>query len=343
MTKWAASSVVLFLFVFAAFAQPGSGRDNAPRTPSGRNIGTIIGQLRLPSGQHEIPEMVSVTLKTLGDSFVQQRTLSEETSFTFTNVSNGHYIIEVESMGYETTETPFEVRAYMPNEQFLAVVPLGQRTSDPAQQVPGPSGQIVSAKWLAIPEKAREEMVRAEKEAHKNNPQKAIKHLKKALEIYPDFYEAYNNLAVQYTVLRNTEEAKDALLKSISINPADARAYRNLGQIHLGQGRVQEAFRYLRQAIDLEPEHSTGVRLMGETYLLLGQYQLALGHFQKALQKNPKEHSRMGMAQCYLGLGRYADALEELKGFLEIEPTGQRADAARRTVKQLEARLVSNY
>ncbi|MDA2928422.1 tetratricopeptide repeat protein [Acidobacteria bacterium AH-259-O06] len=322
----------------SAQQEPG-GRDTQPTERSTSRSGIIVGRIQLPRGEHQIPRMITVTLNTMGGSFLQRKTMNSEVSFIFANVRNGHYIITLESLGYQTVEKTIEVRTFLPNDETFVPLTLGRRLPEGDMGVPRGYGSELSAASLLIPQKARKELEKANRESENNKPEKAIQHLQKALEIYPELYQAYNNLAVQYVRLGRTAEAIDSLQKSVGLNPDDATICRNLAQLYLGQGSYGEALVPLKRSLELDAQNSKGRMLLGEVYLGMGQYLLALNYFHSAARENPKDRSYLGIGQCYLQLGLHKEALQEFKGFIAQEPKDPRAGSVREMISQLEKEL----
>ena len=71
----------------------------------------------------------------------------------------------------------------------------------------------------------------------------AISVYEKAIELNPEYYEAYNNLGTALKDQGKLDEAIDAYNKAISINPDYAEAYYNIGFTLQGQGKLEEAIK----------------------------------------------------------------------------------------------------
>lgn len=320
---------LILLFLTSAF--PGT-----LQTPEQRP-GKIVGTIHLPKGEHEIPELMTVTLSTMSGSILFRQTLNgKDLTFAFTGITNGNYIITLESTGYETVEKEVEVTSYVVDEETFVTLTLGKPLPDDAPGVPKTGQKTVTAKLLSLPADVRKELEKAGRESQRGKPEKAIEHLKAALAIKPDLYHVYNNLAVEYMRLGNKAEALAALEHSLNLNPNDATTYRNVAQIHLSNQAFPKAVQSLRKALELEPKNSKNLSLVGEAYLGLRQYQLALNAFQQAAQENAEDYNPLGLGQCYLRLGREAEALRELKNFLDRSPKDPRAESIRSVVAELE-------
>ena len=78
------------------------------------------------------------------------------------------------------------------------------------------SGATVSASDLKVPKKASKEFDKATKLIAKQDWQAAIDQLNKALALYPDYAEAYNNLGVVYAHLGDPNKEREALQKAVA-------------------------------------------------------------------------------------------------------------------------------
>ena len=88
--------------------------------------------------------------------------------------------------------------------------------------------------------------------------EKAVKHLKTALAIAPDFPEALYNMGRALRGLGRAEEAKAYFEKVLSIKADFVQAHSGLGRALLDLGRLDEAADKFRQVIALEPDHAAG-------------------------------------------------------------------------------------
>src|SRR5260370_9241362 len=91
--------------------------------------------------------------------------------------------------------------------------------------------------------------------------------MRKAVELKPDFAQAYNNLGMSLGLQKKHAEAEAAFRKAIDLTPDLVNAHLNLGSALLSLGKPGEAETAFRRAIDLEPEiglahHNLGIALM---------------------------------------------------------------------------------
>jgi tetratricopeptide (TPR) repeat protein len=100
---------------------------------------------------------------------------------------------------------------------------------------------------------------------------KAKKYYNKAIELYPNDYRAYNNLAALEYAQGNTSDAKSLLQKAVSLNSSAPEVNNNLGLVALKEGDTATAENYLGKAAGA-PSAS---QALGNLYLAQGQYERA--------------------------------------------------------------------
>ncbi len=85
-----------------------------------------------------------------------------------------------------------------------------------------------------------------------NQEDNAIFHTKKAIELYPRSWNAWNNLGIIYSKKGNYNRAKDAYLHSMAIK-RNLGAYENLALLFLQNERFEEADKFIDESLKLYP------------------------------------------------------------------------------------------
>ena len=98
---------------------------------------------------------------------------------------------------------------------------------------------------------------------------------KKVVELFPNDYRAYNNLAELAIEAANYVAAKEYLNKAAKLNATAAEVNTNLGLIALIEGNVADAENYLVQGTDTEANAAA----LGNLYVAKGQYDRAVSAF----------------------------------------------------------------
>ena len=119
------------------------------------------------------------------------------------------------------------------------------------------------------------------------NFKKARDCYEKAIEINPNYAEAYYNLGVIFGVLGEYQKAKDCFEKAIQLNPGLVNARNNLGALFNLLGEHQKAIGCFEKVIEINPNHANAYSNLGLEFVELGEHQKAKDCFEKAIKINP--------------------------------------------------------
>ncbi|MDP2922339.1 MAG: tetratricopeptide repeat protein [Candidatus Omnitrophota bacterium] len=149
----------------------------------------------------------------------------------------------------------------------------------------------------------------------------AIENYEKAIQIDPNYVEAYNNLGYSYRSIGKYKQAITYYQKAIQIKPNFIPAYANLGALYNQLNEYQNAKDYLTKGVQIDPDFAELYNNLGYTYQLLNQHQQAMGYFKKAIQIDPALGSAYhNLASSYVELGNYEDAIINFKKAIELNP-----------------------
>ena len=90
-----------------------------------------------------------------------------------------------------------------------------------------------------------------------NKKEKAIKYLQKAIEINPSYSMAFNNSAMVYRDLNKPDLVMHQLLQAINTDKKNYHALSNLGSIHSDKGNFEEAISYYIRSIKINSTQNT--------------------------------------------------------------------------------------
>lgn len=111
-------------------------------------------------------------------------------------------------------------------------------------------------------------------------------------------------------------------LAQVALSPSGASAYSSLGTALHYAGRQEEAIVFFKKAINFNPfPPSIYLRNLGSAYRMSGRYEEAIVEYRKSLQKSSDDlFTHLGLAICYVSLGREEEALAEAAEVLRIHP-----------------------
>jgi tetratricopeptide (TPR) repeat protein len=132
-------------------------------------------------------------------------------------------------------------------------------------------------------------------------------------------------------------EARKVCEKYLDSQEKDTRwmLYAGISRNYESLGKHEEAIRYSQKAIQVLSDNDPGLSYLYETmannYMGLKQYLEAVKHFSKVLELDPKfergDEVQLKMADCYRQLSNYTMALETYEKMLELKQiTGKKKD-----------------
>lgn len=155
----------------------------------------------------------------------------------------------------------------------------------------------------------------------KREPELALMNFSKALDIKPDYFDAYNNRSQVYFDLGRLDKAFEDINRAIKIDGQRAEAYLNRGMIIRQMGQYEPAIKDFSRAIELEPANYVYYLNRGVTYGNITQFELALKDLNKSLEINPryaKAYNARGAVN--LALSRREDALDDFNQAIRYDP-----------------------
>jgi tetratricopeptide (TPR) repeat protein len=117
----------------------------------------------------------------------------------------------------------------------------------------------------------------------------AIKELNKAIEIKPDFAEAYDKRGVVNTKMYNYDKALRDLTKAINLKKNYAEAYSHRGIVQYVLQNFKKADADYTRAIEVNPQYAKAYYNRGLARLMLDDYTGAMLDMRQALDLNCKE------------------------------------------------------
>ena len=125
-----------------------------------------------------------------------------------------------------------------------------------------------------------------------------------------------------YIMQGQHDKAIAAGKRAVALSPSGASAHSSLATALNYAGRHEEAIVFLKKAISLNPfPPGIYLRNLGSAYRMSGRYEEAVEEYRKSLQKGPDDlFTHLGLAICYLSLGREEEARAEAAEVLRIHP-----------------------
>lgn len=190
---------------------------------------------------------------------------------------------------------------------------------------------------LRIPKRAAKEFSKASQAMAQQDWKSAASSLERAINIYPQYAAAYNNLGVVDARLGDrTKEAKD-LQRAIAIDGRYVEAYVNLARLDIAENQWSGAEMKLRKANSLSSEDGVVLVLLTYAEFMNHHPEDAVKDCRKvhALHNVPHAFAHWTAAFALEQENQVAQASDEFAAFVKEEPTGDRADAARKELANI--------
>lgn len=143
----------------------------------------------------------------------------------------------------------------------------------------------------------------------------------KAIQLNPQYADAYYNRGITYANLGNYQQAINDYAKAIELNPQDAEACYNRGVAYHRLGNHQQAIKDFTKAIQLNPKLAEAYYNRGTTYGKLGNYQQEINDYNKAIQLNSQYASAYrNRGVAYGKSGNHQQAINDFNKAIELNP-----------------------
>lgn len=128
--------------------------------------------------------------------------------------------------------------------------------------------------------------------------------------------------------------AAEAYRKAVQLDPDFADAYCNLGTVHFNQGRRDGAEECFRKALECEPDHVEAHFNLANLLEDAGRDEAALRHLKSVLRADPLyADGHLSLALLFEKLGLRRRAREHWRRYVQLEPAGSWADVARSRIE----------
>ncbi len=310
-------------------------------------IGQISGQVRYAGIGGQPAFNVLVRCDSFNSGSCGQEMTDRSGRFRFTGLAPSQYIITVRVPGYiEQQQTVELLTSPSANLQF-------QLKSDGTVRPPATNAAIVDSNVPEGAQKEYEEAAAGLATGKKAGIEEGVRHLEKAVNIYPKFVQAQLMLGTAYMDLGQWEKAEQTLKRTVELDPKAANALLALGELYLRQKKDEDAEKTLLQGLQIEDRSFQGHLSLARVYWDMASkikedmqarpyLEKAYDQVKKALELNPNfAQAHLLKGNLLLRVRRAADAQHEFEEYLRLEPKGAFAEQARVTVEKIKKALES--
>jgi len=205
-------------------------------------------------------------------------------------------------------------------------------------RVAGVSGSSISVTSLQVPDGARKEFEKGDKDARRNHLDTATQHMEKAVAQYDKYAAAWNALGKLYAANHEAEKSQQAFEKAIAADPHYIPPYLSLADQELQDQEFVLAVETAGKALDMDP--SIGVANFIQAIANFKLHRLDAA--EKSAQMAEKgEHENMEdlhalHAEILLEKHDYPNAAAQMRAYLKEFPKGRFADQMKNELHQIE-------
>jgi tetratricopeptide (TPR) repeat protein len=155
----------------------------------------------------------------------------------------------------------------------------------------------------------------------KERVDEAIAQYQKALQIKPDYVEAFYNLGNALARKGRVDEAIAQFQKVLEIQPDCVRAHYKLGIALARKGLADKAIVQFRKALEIQPDNAEAHDNLGNALLQKGRVDEAITEYQKALKIKPDyADAHINLGNALFQKGGVGEAITQYQRALEIKP-----------------------
>lgn len=274
---------------------------------------------------------LNVELLNDAESVIQRTKTDGSGRFMFRRLTTGIFQVRVQTYGTsyigQTKRVQLEATRVFEQVDFVLIP---SKTSTTA--IPG------AVFVQEIPEPARKEFERAgsllQKPEQRNE---GLDSLKKAIDIFPLYFEALELLGTEYVKQKEYEQAVPVLSKAIEVN---SRAYHSLNSLSVAQYNLKQmpqAIESMRRAITLNQKSVNANLWLGILLRQSGKLDESEKYLREANQladaKNPDAHWELAL--LFNQLKKYKEAADELELFLKFQPQARDTELIKKLIQRL--------
>jgi tetratricopeptide (TPR) repeat protein len=257
--------------------------------------------------------------------------------FRFRNLRPGAYTIAVNNPDRGEARQTVEVGPGTADSKRRVLVMLQFKDSDFVFKDIARRENSVSAKQLAISANATREYRDARKDLEKPDVESAVKRLERAVELAPQFAEAWNTLGTIAYQTQQYDRAERCFRAALQQDPKAYEPLVNLGGVLIDTHKLDEALMYNQNAVLTRPNDALANSQLGLAYFAVSNLDLAVKYLEIARRIDPAHfsHPQLVLAEIHLRRGENGAAAEALDDFLRHHPDYATADKIRESIGKL--------
>ena len=323
----------LLLFVLSTFLPANilAQRDFDPLAPG--SLYEVSGQVR--SADNKTVENAMIKLETHSGALVDQITTDSMGRFRFTRLRSGTYRLSVTAGNAVAQGQVVDINRSNPRPHLLF-----QLVPEPANSAPPTRVGVIDVR---VPLEAKTAFDKGQAAVAEKKTDAAISHFKKAIEIYPEYYDAHMSLGQLYTQNSQWEKAEASFRQAMTSNSKAVRAMVSLGEVYRREKKYEQGEKVLADALKIDNNSWESNFTLGRIYWERKDIVTAGKYVARTIELQPDfAEARLLAGNIFMRAGLPANALVEYQEYLRLAPNGEFATEIRSLVEKLKKSLPSN-
>jgi tetratricopeptide (TPR) repeat protein len=286
--------------------------------------GTVMGPNNRPVGQ------VRITVMDDGYAVLMSAMTDASGRFRARVGAGAMYYVDVEPTGQAYKSKRIQIDGGPSTLQVVVELEAAKETDRAAPAV----GLLFQQ---SVPVEARREYEGAVKILAKK-PDEAHERLRKALRLYPDYYDAMEALGFAYVKADFLDFAVPILAHAVEVNPSGERSHYALGVAYFKLGRYADAERAFARSKELNARSVNTTLYLGLASAKLGKGEKAEVHLKSAYEMGAKgvPDLHLALANIYIDARRYEEAVDQLRTLLRETPDMRDKDKILAVIERLK-------
>jgi Tfp pilus assembly protein PilF len=284
-----------------------------------------------------------VLLQNEGNSPVGSTYTDASGRFRFHNLISGNYTVEVEpgASEFQRQSQRVEVQTFMERsgEVFRVDIVLVPRKSS---NFAAPGGNVNTNSVVfhqEVPEAAKKEYDKSLRLLEKDDFENATQCLKKAVELFPNYYDALELMGTQYVKRNDYKTALPLLIRAVQINKNGWNGFYSLGIAQVELNQRNEGIKSLKQSVALNPNSANANMRLG---MVLAQdanaFSEAIQAFERVIKivKDEIPQAYFYLGALYSRTGQFKEAATAFQTFLNVYPQAGEKDKIKKMIEELK-------
>ncbi|HJP95261.1 MAG TPA: tetratricopeptide repeat protein [Pyrinomonadaceae bacterium] len=304
-------------------------RDNDPLSPG--SMFEISGQVR--SADNRIIENVMVRLETASGALVDQMTTDSMGRFRFARLRSGPYKVSATAAGVVSQPQAVDLSRSSPRVHVLLQL-------DPESPTFRPHSTTIKVIDVRVPVEAKTALDKGQTALSEKKTDVALSQFKKALEIYPDFYDAHMALGQLYIDTNQWDKAEASFRQALRVDPKSVAGRVSLGEVYRREKKYEDGEKVLGEALKIDNNSWESNFTLGRIHWELKDIVTAGKYVARTLELQPNvAEAHLLAGNIFIRAGLPTNALVEYEEYLRLAPTGEFSAQTQTLVDKLKKSL----